>query len=321
MTKILTCIVALTLLVAGCSEDVSRVTDPLIDGTVNQTDNVAPAMSVVQLVAQVKTIDQNQRMITFEGLPDTVIALRNCAIVRLQNDNESPIPFVNVGPGDSILVNGTRMQDGYVHAHQIQVCSGGCDGLCYDVAFRDTILAIDYGSETFTVANRTETITTDSFTLIWATVTRYYSGPDQMRQHGTCEDATGEGPGNDGVMRRDTILTFTDLEVGDIVEVRASVIDSTSLLAGKIKLVACNDVQQRCIEFSDYLASVDSQSGLVTFDNNSWLGMVCPSARLIGIDGLPLSLDEFSAGDFVDVKGFPLESDTLKVCQLVQAMP
>jgi hypothetical protein len=38
-------------------------------------------------------------------------------------------------------------------------------------------------------------------------------------------------------------------------------------------------------------------------------------------DGAPITLDEFSAGDYVDVKGFPLDGDSLKNCQMAQTAP
>jgi hypothetical protein len=318
----LACLAAMVLLITGCSGE-NAILEPnsSTNTVVHDVMAVAPDAGQVQLVAKVQTTDQNQRMLTFEGTPDTVVALQNCEIVRLENDNQSPIPFVDVGPGDSACVTGARMQNGYIYAHKIQVCSGDCDCLGYDVAFRDTIATIDYAAGTFTVIGSPETITVDSNTLIWGVITRYYGGPMYRKQDGGSSHAAGEGPGYTGSNSRDTILTLTDLEVGDIVEVRAFIVDSSTLLAGKIKLAGCNDIEKRCVEFSDYLASVDVETGTVTFANMAWVSLVCPGASLTGLDGTPLTLDGFIAGDYVYVKGFPLEGDTLKVCQMALTTP
>jgi len=318
---VLISLLAVALVTAGCSDNQPLNTDQAASPYTSERAAATLTTGPAQFVAQVQTTDQNQRMLTFEGEPDTVIALQNCQIVRLQNDHETPIPFEGIGPGDSAYVNGVRMQDGYVYAHQLLVCSGDCDGLCFDVSFRDTIATIDYAGGSFTVLNRDETITVDGNTLIWGVVTRHYGGPTCTKQEGSSDNAAGEGPGHSYTKVRDTVLLFSDLEVGDVVEVRADVVDSSTLLAGKIKLAGCNDIEKRCVEFSDYLGSVDSQTGLVTFENYAWIGTVCPSASLTDLDGAPITLDDFSAGDYVDVKGFPLDGDSLNICQMAQAAP
>lgn len=267
----------------------------------------------VQFMAEVATMDQNRRMVTFNGRSDTVIAAHNCEIVRLNNENESPIPFSEIKPGDTMNVYGERQQNGYIVAYQLRIYCGGC--MQYDLAFRDTIVAIDYAAGTFTVAGRTETIMIDANTFIWGNVIIRHAGDNSRYQNQgtTTGGAAKENPGY-CTSTHDTILVLTDLAPGDVVEVRADIVDEATLLAARIKLA--NSGYKECIEFNAMLATVDVDGRIVTFDAYTWIGTVCKGARLIGLDGEVLTLVDFAAGEWVAVKGFPVTDDTLRVCQM-----
>ncbi|MDD4051246.1 MAG: DUF5666 domain-containing protein, partial [candidate division Zixibacteria bacterium] len=296
-------LMVLVAIMAGCSSD-----SPLAPTTLSESSGgtmfLTPADGEpVQFGACVATVNQAQRMLTFAGRSDTVIAAHTCQIVRLLNDQETPVPFVDIQSGDSLQVNGVSEQNGYVTATRLRICSPG-DGQ-YDLAFRDTIVAIDYAAGSFTVAGRSETILVDGATLIWGNIVTRHQGSGNEYQN---QEMAGGGCAKLNpdfyTTSYDTILALTDLAVGDVVEVKANIVDETTLLAVKIKLANCD--QKECVVFTAALASVDVEAATVTFDGYDWTGVVCKNARLIGLDGELLTLTDFAAGELVSVKGFPL---------------
>jgi hypothetical protein len=297
----------LSLAIAGCSSD-----QPLAPTSTNlDGSNLAtPPGDQVQFAARVSTTEQSRQMLTFVGQSDTVIAAHNCQIVRLNNSQETPIPFSEIHPGDSVNVRGARQQDRLVTANRLQVCQDSAG--CYDLAFRDTIVSIDYAISSFTVKGRTEVIMVDANTVIWGQITHYPNG-------NTLGDGTGnnhqyETYGGKWSARFDTTLALSDLTVGSVVEVKANIVDETALLALTIKLANCG--QNACLEFHSDLASVDVTTKIVTFTDQPWIGWVCQGAKLTGLSGEPLTLADFAVGDRVKVKGFATAGDSLKVCQM-----
>lgn len=265
--------------------------------------------------ARVMTTDQNSRMLTFYEKPETVIALQNCEIVRLNNVNDSPIPFSDIKPGDSVQVSGVKQQNNYIYAHRIRVHCDTCPGN-YDIAFRDTIITIDYNAGSFTVVGRNETIITDENTVIWGVI------PNNIDNEGHIGDGDNSGSTSKMIWNRagssnDTVYTFADLSLGDIVEVKAKIIDENTLLAVKIKIASNYSYDySRCENFEATLASVDVDAKIVTFEGLSWIGLVCKGTLLTDATGGTLTLADFSAGDLVAVKGIPYSGDTLKVCEM-----
>jgi hypothetical protein len=299
----------LALLFVGCSsnnpiDSTATVSSPITGNRL--LDNGEP----VQFTAKVATANNEMRMLTFEGVPDTVVAAQNCIIVRFNNENEAPIPFSDIHQGDSLNMQGTRQQDGYVYAHRIQVCTPTEGG--YDIAFRDTITAIDYAAGSFTVANHIQIIMIDSNTYIWGNISH-----DRMRNRVGIDDMTGNNSAGKVTPNAnwDTVLTFTDLEVGDIVEVRANIVDSSTFLAVSIKLANCES-KQRCVIFNAHLATIDVDTRIVTFNENPWIAWVCNGAQLTALDGAMLTLADFNVGDYVAIKGVPITADSLKVSQM-----
>lgn len=297
----------LTLAISGCSTD-----QPLAPQ--GNTENVADVSKYftqpgdqVRFAARVATMDQNRRMLTCIGQPDTVTAAHNCEIVRLNNGQETPIPFSDIQIGDSVDVRGIRQQDRNVLANRLQICENGAGN--YDVAFRDTIIAIDYAAGSFTVRNRAEVITVDANTIIWGQIAQF-----QSQAALSARPNPGQGNGDQKQLWHDTVLVFTDLAVGSIVEVKADIISPDTLLATKIKLANC--AQSACLLFRSYLATVDVDAKIVTFTDQTWIGRVGQGAKLTGLLGEPLTLADFIAGDYVEVKGFPTTGDTLKICQM-----
>jgi hypothetical protein len=299
----------LAFLIMGCSSE-----SPL--GSSRPADITASVLLVndgepVQFAAKVAVANHEERMLAFEGIPDTVIAARNCIIVRLKNDHETPIPFSDIKKGDSLAVEGFRQQSQYVIANRIQhqTCPDGN----YDLAFRDTVVTIDYAAGSFTVASHTQTILIDSATVVWGNIIYqpFQYGPGAGINH-TSPNAGKIWP----YRSHDTILAFTDIEVGDVVEVKADIIDSATFLAVTIKIANCQS-KERCVRFDAHLATIDAETRIITFAENPWIGKVCNGANLVGLGGEELTLADFAAGDFVAVKGIPITADSLKVNEII----
>jgi hypothetical protein len=301
--------VFISLMIGGCSSD-----QPLAPSSTTGDANYAVAPGdQVQFAARVATMDQNRRMLTFAGRPETVVAAHNCEIVRLNNGQETPIPFTEIHPGDSVNVRGTRQQGGEVIATRLQLCLDGAGS--YDVAFRDTILTIDYDNNSFTVKGRTEVITVDANTVIWGQIV--FSRDPHSLGDGSEQRNQNQYGGDKNRGRRDTTLAFTDLAVGTIVEVRANVVDPATLLAVTIKVANCG--QSTCLKFNSYLASIDAAARIVTFTDQTWIGLVAKGANLTGLSDETLTLADFAVGDYVSVKGYVTTGDTLKICQMSKA--
>jgi len=266
-----------------------------------------------QFAARVQTTEQNRMRITFQGKPDTVIAVQNCEFARQCFGFQFQVGFSDIKPGDSLQVGGERHQDGYMYAHQIKICADDPGGR-WDVSFKDTIMTIDYAQGTFTVAGRSEVITTDEDTRIRGVIVTYHEPADNGRIGG---GGTAQGePSQWGKTYTDTVLAFTDLAVGDVVTVHAVFVDETTLLATCISLVDCQEINKKCVEFTDQIATIDAGTRLVTFVGQTWIGDVCNGAQLLGLLGEELTLADFASGETVAVKGFPVDDVTLRISRM-----
>jgi hypothetical protein len=309
-----TLLIAVPLIIfgIGCSGE-NPVANPGIDGSTLQggiADNFTPPDDQVQFDGIVETTDPATRTLTFVGLTETVIAADDCEIVQVVSGVETPLEFTDIQVGDSLRVCGLPQEDETILAHHLRVFG---DPVCpdYDVVFSDNIATIDYAAGTFTVVGRPETIMIDENTIIWGRI----GGYDQNVALKSYDENAGSGNKYRLKHARDTFFVFTDLQVGDLIEVKANFINSTTLLAGSIKLATCNWKDQ-CLQFEATLSTIDVAARIVTFDALAWTGTVCPGAVLTGPNGEPLTLGDFSTGDLVAVKGFPLEGDTLQISQM-----
>ena len=295
----------LALLFVDCSGDAPL--QPTQDVNSGQPVTVAPPEGQVTFVAVVASVDVATRTLTFQATDYVVIADDDCEIVRLVAGVATIVDFDNIVVEDSIRVCGIVQEDGTVLANRIRIYStDGC--INYDLEFRDEIATIDYAAGTFTVVGRSETIIVGSNTVIWTVI-----GGGMA----TAEGGSGSG---DGVGRqkeiRQTILAFTDLAVGYVVEVKALIEDTETLQAVSIKVAG--ESFSPCLEFEAALATIDLDTRTVTFDGSAWIGWICQNALLLDADGTPLLLEDFAIGDYVAVKGSLLEGDTLKVCSMTR---
>jgi len=302
---------ALSAVMIGCSGSSSDSPVSPLNKPLTGPDD-CPNCEQVSFAARVQTINQEMFRVTFAGAPDTVFAIQNCEMFKLVAGHQVRVQFGDIQINDSVEVNGHRQANGDVIAQRLRIMAS--DGSCgYDLAFRDSIATIDYSAGTFTVYGRTETISIDENTVIL--------GAKSTRLNAAL---SGSEPQNNQqreqlIKDRDTVLTFTDLQVGDVVEVRADVIDETNLLAIKVKLANC--AEKLCITFDAVLATVDLDNNTVTFVDLAWVATVCPNAQLFDADGNELTLADFAAGDQVSVKGFPSSDGTLKICLMTVVSP
>jgi len=292
-------------LIAGCSGD--SPFSPVSGPDRENSSNTAMSPEQIQLYGRVASVDVAERMITLAGVDLNIYAASDCEIASVCGSDETPVEFEAIEVDDSVKVCGAEQEDGSLLANKIRIfdCPDCPD---YDVAFRSVIAAIDYAGGTFTVTDRPETIAVDENTVIWG---RVQPGP-------SLSSGTGEG-GHYQYMHRgpyDTTFQFTDLAVGDVVEVKANILDADNLLAVKIKLANCSS--RKCIEFEAVLATIDADNRIVTFDALEWTGNVCPGAILTDSDGQELTLADFSPGETVAVKGFEIEEDNLNICVMAK---
>lgn len=296
----------------GCSSE-----NPLgpPSGTMNSysplsQDIVTTTGDPFQVTGRVESIDWDALQLTLAGYAYVITAGEDCDIALIEQGIETPIAFAEMNVGDSLQVCGTLLENDNVLARRIRVYSEGtCDP--YDVAFGGTIATIDYAAGTFTVAERGETILTDENTVIW---TRIYHTSNSLARTG--DPGTTDPDHGHFKFARDTILAFVDLKVGDWIEVKADIIDVNTLLAVKIKLAS--DCLVQCVQFTDQLALVDVDTRTVTFETESWIGVVCPNALLAEASGAPLTLADFNPADLVSVRGYPVTEETLKICQMIR---
>lgn len=298
----------------GCSENNSLGVAgseyyKAVDGA---TGTYTPPDNQVVITDQVATTDAALRMLTFVASTETVIAADDCVIVEIIAGTEIPLEFTDIEVGDSVRVCGLPQEDGTILAHRIRVF-GINDCPDYDLAIRDTIATIDYAAGTFTVINRTETIRIDENTIIWGVM----GGQEQNIAFKTAASGPDDANRYKNSQYYKVVYEFTDLQVGDIVEIRAFIDNSESLLAASIKLANnYNYNNQRCITFQATIETVDITTRMVTFEGLSWVGTVCPGAALLDSAGESLTLADFAVGDFVEVKGIPGEGDDLLVCEM-----
>ncbi|MEW5874453.1 MAG: hypothetical protein AB1752_04650 [Candidatus Zixiibacteriota bacterium] len=278
----------------------------------SQAGALTPAGDPLQVTGRVESIDWDALRLTLAGYEHAITATEDCDIALIAQGDETPISFSEINVGDSLLACGTLLESGAVLAHRIRVFGvPTCDPI--DVGFRGIIATIDYAAGTFTVADRPETILTDENTVIWTKV--------EVPRNGMAK--TG-GPGTTGPNYNharfysiyDSALVFSDLKVGDSVVVKAEVVDETTLLAVSIKLPG--DCLVRSVVFTDELAAVDVTTRTVLFETESWIGFVCANALLTDAVGTSLTLADFAAADLVYVKGHPVSTDTLQICEMIK---
>lgn len=313
---------AMVAAVIGCTSENPMVPSENTTETLlmSSTLDAKPPCDKIQFSASIATIDADQRLLTFEDSDYIVAVPEACPVMQVQDGVPTAITFEDLAVGDFVKVCGIVLEDGTVEAKMIVVYPGGvCIG--YDLCFQDTLATIDYAAGTFTVKGRTETFVIDENTVIWGKLPYNYSPVEGNSKDGFSSGGTQDDDLQPYLNRHrnavDTFFTFTDLQPGYLLEIKANIVDETTLLAVDVKVLGCNFRQS--VQFEDYIATIDYETATVTFNGNDWIGHVCPGAALLDGEGGTLTLEDFSAGDNVFVKGVPLAEDNqLKICAMTK---
>lgn len=164
------------------------------------------------------------------------------------------------------------------------------------------VTRVDLTNSSLNLSSRSELVLFDENTVAYKLMTVDRSGnPGSM------------GSGSD-VIR--IPLRLSDLSNGDTIRVSAEVMDESTLQAVEVELAGEFHDPWFDIQFTDRLASVDTLTREVTFQNNPFGGVVFICASLNGADGSWLWLADFHAGELVDVKGHTLEDGTFEILMM-----
>lgn len=299
----------------GCSDQLATNNDASFSQSI--VDLSSPSPYRIQIVDYIAAIDADAMTLTFEESEYVVTVPEDCPVVAVEAGVETDLTFADLKVGDFVKVCAVELGDDVIANKVVVYLGGECDG--FDLIWQDSIATIDYAAGTFTVFGRTETIVIDENTVIWGKIP-YSSGPngnDKDPISTGSSDASMDEPARERHRNAvDTIYSFTDLQPGWILEIKANIVDENTLAAFDIKVLGCN--YQNAERFIDYLATVDVDNQVVTFQTETWIGSVCNGASLLDLDGNVLTLADFAAGDYVAVKGVALTEDTLRVCELIK---
>ncbi|MGB5107547.1 MAG: DUF5666 domain-containing protein [Candidatus Zixiibacteriota bacterium] len=256
----------------------------------------------VEFGGRVATIDAGARTMTFFGIPTVISVMANAEVMN--HDLQVQIDLSEIVPGDSVEIRGSAQADDSVLADRVRLRKN--ESSSSDLEFKSAITVIDYTAGTFTVNGRSETILVDAGTIVYAHLSDFEHGLSK-RGHG--------GDDDDDAVGADTILSFTDLKVGDSVEVHANIVDTATLLAVRIELEGNHGMINE-VEFKATIASIDAATRTVTFNGQTWNGTVVETAVLLGYNNEPISLSDFAVGQLVAVKGFPGATETLSIVRM-----
>jgi hypothetical protein len=289
------------LLASACSKQ-----NPVSSPTTRSLSHLSTTHDV-DFEATVTTSDAATRTFTFEENAETVIVTETAEIRRhFETSPSVDITFEDISQGEFIRIRGNRQENGSVLADRVDVPDND-DNDDGDVEFHSVITSIDLVDSTITVSARAESILVDANTRIYGHVS------------GRSANATHDGDGDDGAgdadNGRDTVVSFESLSVGDSVEIHALVVDASTLLATRIELEDDMDDNED-IEFKDTLATVNETTRIVSFQNQSWIGVVDENAELRNLADQIVGLDAFDTDQLVEVKGLPRMGDTLLIVRM-----
>ncbi|MEZ5358390.1 MAG: DUF5666 domain-containing protein [Candidatus Zixiibacteriota bacterium] len=295
----------------GCSNNNPMEGTPSTSSTYS-TAAYLIAGDAVQYFGTIAEIDADNFILIVTGIDYPVIVPEDCDIATISQGEVVPLTFADLAVGDSVKVCGVYQEDETILANKIRICIP-LDCPDYDLALHEEITAIDYFAGTFTVTNYDQTIVIDENTVIWGVNTHLMGDP------GSSTESSASGPGSSKInpdqynLHTHYSLDFTDLKVGDVVEVKAYYTDDPGILQAAVIKLAVEYNAARCITFVAALATIDCELRTVTFDGSDWGGWVCNGAVLTDAAGNAMDLCDFNIGDVVAVKGFPLDETTLQI--------
>jgi hypothetical protein len=219
-------------------------------------------------------------------------------LVQRNEDAETITSLGAIRVGDSVEIKGNAQPDGSLLVSRVRVRldqMGTGDDFRAEVEFKTTIIGIDYANGTLLTAFCWQ-VQTDSMTFIF--------GSDESEDLSSTGAAARRGAGDDPIDSTRTRLTFADLKVGDSIEVYGNHLPNSAIYAVAIELEDGSEDTHLEVEFTDIIASFDANSRTVTFVGDDRTGTVDWMADLTGLNNEPLTLDAFTVGMRVEIKGF-----------------
>ena len=264
-----------------------------------QNDNA----NEIEFGGRVVTIDAGARTMTVTGHGELITVAANAEVVSRAQGMEVAISLADINSGDSVEIRGVA-QAGGILADRVRLRVQHVeDGIDSEVEFTAAILSIDYAAGTFMVSGHSETITTDSATIIFGRT--HDRGVESAASDSSDDDNTGRTP-----------IEFANLKAGDVVEVHANRTSASTLYAVAIEVEDGAFEDELEIEFKDIIASIDVANRTVTFQNSTLTGMIAVSADLRGLNNETITLADFAVGQIVEVKGFEMSAGTIEVTRM-----
>lgn len=253
---------------------------------------------------RVDLADGATRQLKLANDPRVILVSSSAEMVQRVNGVETAIAFGTICSGDSVEIKGDNQTDGSILASRVRVrIDGSEDDLRAEVEFKTTIIMIDYTRKTFLTAFCWQ-VETDSMTYIFTTdETTDLSNSGAVARRGYDEVADSSH----------TQLTFADLKVGDSIEVYGNYLPTFGIYAVAVKLENGSFTSHQEVEFTDIIASMNANNRTITFVGDNRTGSIDWSAGLTGLNQEPLSLEDFSAGMRVEVRGFVREDGQISI--------
>lgn len=264
----------------------------------------------IELKGVIFAIDAIARTLSLAGDATNYVVSPTARITQKMSGVSTTIELSQLASGDSVEVKGSTQADGSVLLSSIKVELEHVEDMRTELEFMATISAIDYANGTFTVNGHPETIRTDSNTVIFMKQNIDSSGQSAAKP---VSDDDGEGFKDEDLRAP---IAFSDLRVGDYVEVHANRVDASTLYAVAIELEDGAFEDGLEVEFTAVLASVDPGTSSVTFVGRTETGQIASGADLRGLSNESVTLASFAAGQNVEVKGFALPNGNIQVVRM-----
>lgn len=249
----------------------------------------------VEFHGTVESVDSDARIILLVGNAQPITVDVNAEIVSKNSGSENAILLSEILPGDSVEIRANELADGTVLANRVRVRTGGHDFRA-EIEFKATISMIDYDAGMIFFDSVPEVLLVDSNTFIFMDT--------DLDDKGSSSFASSDGDDDDADDTTKMRIELLDLNAGDFVEVHANRIDADTLYAVAIEVEDDVIDNRNEVQFKDIIATIDYETGVVTFENSSLTGTVVEGALLTGLLEETIAVTDFAVGNIVEVKGF-----------------
>lgn len=262
---------------------------------------------------RVESIDLSTRIILLVGNPQPITVDQNAEIVSKNGGSEIPILLSDIMPGDSVEIRTNLLPDGTFLANRVRVRTGG-DDFASELRFKDTITMIDYEAKIIFFDSLPEVLLVDENTFIYmnSDVGSKNSGSFALSGGGDDDDDDDDDIADTTKIR----IELIDLKAGDFVEVHANRIHADTLYAVAIEIEDEVIDNRNEVEFKDFIATINYETGAITFENSTMVGTVLEGALLIGLMDEALAITDFVVGDIVEVRGFRTSDTSFDITRM-----